>query len=186
MAGEKGRFIIRQAQDATTEAMRVMQESGELSHLHGQPLDLSDTSPDWYVHKLLKREGFAPPAIEQSKELDAAQRKAEAMVERLGKRRAWLAHPEARCTAAQAHAFNAARARTLTGYRATLEELNRAIRDHNLRAPAPLHRRGLLVDQLMAEAEHRVPPLPVVATTPLQPDEPARPRSLWRRLRARN
>ena len=185
MAGEKARFIIRQAQDATSEAMRVIEENGELNHLHGQPLDLSDSSPDWYVHKLLKREGFAPPAIEQGKELDAAQRKAEALLERLARRRAWLARPEARCTPDQVHAFNEARARTFAEYRAALEELNRAIRDYNLRAPAPLHRRGLLVEQLMAEVECRVPALPVEATAPLPPDEATRPRSLWRRLRPR-
>lgn len=185
MAGEKARFIIRQAQDATTEAMRVMHETGELRHLHGQPLDLSDTSPDWFVHKLLKREGFAPPAIEQSKDLDSAQRNTDALLDRLSKRRAWLSRPDSRCTGAQAQAFNDARARTLEEYRDALTNLNRAIRDYNLRAPAPLHRRGYIVEQVVAEAERRIPLLPLAASAPSTPVDATRARSLWRRLRSR-
>lgn len=184
MAGEKARYLRKKADDATTELMRAIQENGELRHLHGQPLDLSDASPDWFVHKLLKREGVAPPAIEQSKELDALQGDAEAMIERLGKRRAWLTDPQSRCTAEQAQAFNELRDRTMEEYRQALVALNRAIRDFNLRAPSPLHRRGYIVDKAVAEAERRVPPLVATSFAPSAASVPPT-RSFWHRLRSR-
>jgi len=47
----------------------------------------------------------------------------------------------------------------LDEYRAALIALDRAIRDHNLSAPAALHRRGLRVDDLVDAAAWELPPL---------------------------
>src|SRR5919197_5348116 len=142
MAGERAQQIRKVAEEATTAAVNEWQDSGALQHLHGQPLDLSDDSPDWLLHRILKQQGFSLPIIERGKDLDEAQRHAAAIVERLRRRRAWLVRPEARCTPEQVHAFNASRLRALEEYRTALGELNRAIRDYNLTAPPALHRRG--------------------------------------------
>src|SRR5919202_2674841 len=147
MAGERAQQIRQAAEEATTAAVNEWQDSGALQHLHGRPLDLSDESPDWLLHRMLKQQGFSLPIIERGKDLDEAQSRAAAIVERLRRRRAWLVRPEARCTSEQVHAFNAARLRALEEYRTALGELNRAIRDYNLTAPPALHRRGYNVGQ---------------------------------------
>ena len=187
MAGEKARHIMKRAQDSTAEAMREWEENGALRHLHGKRLDLSDDSPDWFVHKLLKREGIAPPLVEQGKDIDAATRQAETILERLRRRRDWLAQPQAGCTAETAQAFNETRARTLEEYGQALTALNRAILNYNLVAPLPMHRRGIIVARAMEDAERAVPPLDVAAFAPAPvPQTPGSSRSRlpWRRRRA--
>jgi len=187
MAGEKARYIIKKAQDATTAAVQQMEQTHDLRHLYGQPLDLSDDSPDWFVHKLLKREGIAPPLVEQGKDIDMATRQAETILERLRRRRDWLAQPHAGCTAETAQAFNETRARTLEQYRQALTALNRAILNYNLVAPLPMHRRGIIVARAMEAAERAVPPLDVAAFAPAPVAEtpgPSRSRLPWRRRRA--
>lgn len=185
MAGEKARHILKKAQDATTAAVQQMEETDDLRHLYGQPLDLSDDSPDWFVHKLLKREGIAPPLVEQGKDIDAAKQQAEAMLERLRRRRDWLAHPASRCTTESARAFNDTRARALEEYGEALVSINRAILNYNLVAPAPMHRRGIIAAKAMEAAERAVPPLDEAAFAQA-PETPQPPRSRlpWRRRRA--
>lgn len=184
MAEERARHLIRTAQDATTAVIRELQETEGLRHLYGRPLDLSDDSPEWFAHKLLKREGMAPPLVERGKDLDAARQAADAIVERVRRRRAWLSRPEARCTPEAAAAFNQMRGRALGEYRAALIELNREIRDFNLAAPSPLHRRGFVVDSAVAAVAREIPPLGAPAPAPMPPRSPSRLRSLWRKLRS--
>ncbi len=50
-----GRAIRKVAEDATTQAMRVVEESEELRPLYGQPLDLRGGGPDLVLHTILKR-----------------------------------------------------------------------------------------------------------------------------------
>jgi hypothetical protein len=185
MAGEKAQRLRKEADDAITATMRDLQETHGLRHLYGQRLDLSDGSPDWYLKKLLKREGLAPPLVEQGKDVDAAQHAAEAIVERLRRRRAWLVQPEARCTPEMAQTFNQARQEGLAEYREALTNLNRAIRDFNLAAPSPLHRRGVIVADAVARAEQEVVPLP---ETSHEANDETRTRrnTLWPRLRKRS
>jgi hypothetical protein len=45
-------------------------ESGDLSHLKEHPIDLSDTSENWFANRLLRREGFSHPLIERGKDID--------------------------------------------------------------------------------------------------------------------
>jgi hypothetical protein len=179
MAGERAQLIRKAAEDATAAAVNEWQDSGALQHLHGRPLDLSDDSPDWLLHRMLKQQGFSLPIIERGKDLDEAQRRAAAIVERLRRRRAWLVRPEARCTPEQVHAFNASRVGALEEYRAALGELNRAIRDYNLTAPPALHRRGYIIDQVVAGLAEEIPPLHEHTPTPAA--APSWVRAVWRR-----
>jgi hypothetical protein len=181
MAGERAQQIRQAAEDATTAAVNEWQDSGELRHLHGRPLDLSDDSPDWLLHRMLKQQGFSLPIIERGKDLDEAHDRASAIVERLRRRRTWLVRPEARCTPEQVHAFNASRLRALEEYRTALGELNRAIRDYNLTAPPALHRRGYIVEQVVASLAQEIPPLDAPAPTPAPAAAPSWVRALWRR-----
>ena len=181
MAGERAQQIRQAAEEATTAAVNEWQDSGELQHLHGQPLDLSDDSPDWLLHRMLKQQGFSLPIIERGKDLDEAQSRAAAIVERLRRRHAWLVRPEARCTREQAHAFNVSRVRALEEYRTALGELNRAIRDYNLTAPSALHRRGYIVDQVVADVAQEIPPLDEPAPAPAPAAAPSWVRAVWRR-----
>jgi hypothetical protein len=181
MAGERAQQIRKVAEEATTAAVNEWQDSGALQHLHGQPLDLSDDSPDWLLHRMLKQQGFSLPIIERGKDLDEAQHCAAAIVERLRRRRAWLVRPEARCTPEQAHAFNVSRVRALEEYRTALGELNRAIRDYNLTAPSALHRRGYIVDQVLADVAQEIPPLDEPGPAPAPAATPSWVRAVWRR-----
>src|SRR5579885_1738774 len=63
-----GRAIRKVAEDATTQAMRVVEESEELRPLYGQPLDLRGGGPDLVLHTILKREGLSHPLIEQGRD----------------------------------------------------------------------------------------------------------------------
>jgi hypothetical protein len=183
MAGEKARHIVKRAQDSTAEAMREWEQNGALRHLHGKRLDLSDDSPDWFVHNLLKHEGLGPPALERAKDLDAARHEAERIVERIRRRRAWLVRPEARCTPEAAQAFNAAREHALDEYRAALTELNRAILTYNLTAPSPLHRRGIIVDSVVESAARDVLPLEVTVASAAPAPHPGMLGRVWRHVR---
>jgi hypothetical protein len=181
MAGERAQQIRQAAEEATTAAVNEWQDSGALQHLHGRPLDLSDDSPDWLLHRMLKQQGFSLPIIERGKDLDEAQHRATAIVERLRRRRAWLDRPEARCTPEQVRAFNASRLHALEEYRTALGELNRAIRDYNLTAPSALHRRGYIVDQVVADVAREIPPRDEPAPAPAPAAAPSWVRALWRR-----
>lgn len=183
----KARRIRKEAQDATTQAVRAAEETGELRHLYGRPLDLSDNSPEWFTHKLLKREGVAPPAIERARDIDRAQHEAEAILDRLRRRRAWLTDPEVGYTAAQARDFNRLRASGLEDYRAALAALNRAILDYNLTAPPALHRYGIRVEETMEGVTREIAPLTEPTAQSIPANEarakPTPQRPFWRRFR---
>ncbi len=183
---------IKAGQDATSEAMRAWQERGELQHLHGKKLDMGDDSPEWLVNRILKQEGFLPPLIERGQDLDRAQHEADAILDRLRRRREWLLRPEARTTAANVRAFDEARERGLDEYRAALASLNRGIRDYNLVAPAALHRRGIRLDQHLEDVAASIAPLQGVVAVVSRPDEEnvkaptTGLRGIWRRLKRDN
>ena len=79
MSNERVRRLREVAAQAEEQAMGRIQ-SGEIRHLHGKPLDLSDDSPTWFVNKLLKREGYSHPLIERGREVDTVQREVDAIV----------------------------------------------------------------------------------------------------------
>jgi len=159
--GGGARFVVEAGEDALTVTMRDLHERGDLRHLYGRKLDLSDDGPDWLLRRCLRQDGFSHPVVERAQELERARREADALVERARLRRAWLVNPQARATAADKRAFDADRLAMLDEYRAALVILDRAIRDHNLSAPAALHRRGLRVDDLVDAAAREIPPLDI-------------------------
>jgi len=157
--GGGARFVVEAGEDALTVTMRELHERGDLRHLYGRKLDLSDDGPDWLLRRCLRQDGFSHPVVARAHELERARREADALVERARRRRAWLVNPQARATADDRRAFDAGRRAMLDEYRAALIALDRAIRDHNLSAPAALHRRGLRVDDLVDAAAWELPPL---------------------------
>ena len=181
MASERARDLRKRAQDATVEAVRAIEENGELRHLYGRPLDLGDDGPDWFLHRMLKRDDLSLPLIERGKDIDAAARDAAEIIERLRRRRAWLTSAEARLSPAVADDFNAYRIRMLEEYRAGLVALNKAIIDYNLTAPSALHRRGVIVDQAVERATADIELLKPTTSDP----DPARPLSWRERVRRR-
>jgi hypothetical protein len=84
-----------------------------------------------------------------------------------------------------ARTFNQARLEALAEYREALNNLNRAIRDFNLAAPSPLHRRGIIVDAALARAEQEIAPLPETSSGADAQKQPRR-NALWPRLRRRS
>ena len=103
-------------------------EAGEFDNLphKGQPIEL-DADPDpsmWMAHHLLRVNGFAPPWIEESKDIDAA----------VSRFRADLA------SALRRHA-------RIDELRAQALELNRRILTYNLKSPsARFHKRPLDIE----------------------------------------
>lgn len=165
MAGERAQQLRKAARDATVEAMRAIEENGELKHLYGQRLDLDD-DPDWFLHRMLKRDGLSLPLLERGKDIDALTNQAEAIAERLRRRRDWLTRPETRLTLTVADDFNGYRERLLAEYRERLVALNKAILDYNLTAPTQLQRHGVIVDQRISRLTDNVPPLQATAPEP--------------------
>ncbi len=184
MASERAQDLRKRAQDATVEVVRAIEENGELRHLYGWPLNLGDDGPDWFLHRMLKRDDLSLPLIERGKDIDAAARDAAEIVEKLRRRRAWLTSPETRLTPAVAGDFNAYRTRMLEEYRASLVALNKAILDYNLTAPSALHRRGVIVDQRVEQTTAEIQPLDATEATESAPD-PTRPLSWRERVRRR-
>jgi hypothetical protein len=158
------RRIANMADAAEGEAIRRIEETGELSHLYGRPLEMDD-DPDWLVTRTLKQQGFSHPLLERARELDEPRAAAERPVARLRRRHAWLTRPGFR-PAEESDAFNEMRARTLERYEVALNNLNRAIRDYNLGVPAALHQRPISVANSLEQLEREIPRL--------APTEPAR------------
>jgi hypothetical protein len=175
---------VRCEEDDLAAQVRAWHESGELRHLHGRTLDLSDDSPDWFMRRTLKEQGFTHPLLERGREIDAAESEAEGILERLRRRRVWLTRPGSRCTAQQAHDFNLIRSYDLEQYREKLIELNRAIRDYNLTVPDAMHRRQCSVDKAMERVARAIPALsPPAAEQPHASSSGLR--SIWQRMRGR-
>lgn len=169
-------------EEATSEHISWLEESGELRHLHGKPLDLSD-DPNWLVTKVLKQAGFSHPLLEQRKELYAPLAPVEGRLDALTRRREWLLRPESRSRSEYHREFNTDRARILEEYRERLAEVNRGIRDFNLAAPDALHERPVRTDVAMQQIEERIPAIdePVV----LKERQTRSRRPWWQTLRGR-
>ena len=172
-------------EEATSEHMSWLEESGELRHLHGKPLDLND-DPNWLVTKVLKQAGFSHPLLEQRKELYAPLAPSEGRLDTLVRRREWLLRPESRSRPEDYRRFNADRARVLEEYRERLAEVNRGIRDYNLTAPDALHERPVRTSVAMQQIEERIPAIDeqVVAEEGQAPSGRSWWRTLWGRKTA--
>jgi hypothetical protein len=153
--------------------------AGELRHLQGKPLDLSDDSPDWFLRKALKQAGFSHPTIERMRELEEPIERARSMVDRLRVRHERLAARGSSLTAAEVEAFNVSRSYELEAYAGKLVELNRLIRDANLAVPAAMQRRPFDVQREVERVGREIPALEVG-------ESPAPRRSGWWRRRRRS
>jgi hypothetical protein len=173
MNEERARRLREKAEEATAQEMRRLQESGEIAHLYGKPLELDD-DPEWLVARVLKQQGFSHPLLEAARELEEPRQRAQDVLQRLRRRHRWLTDPASRCTHEQASSFNAYREQVLQEYRVRLEALNRAIRDYNLTAPEALHQRPVRVDRAVEQAGTEIPPIAAG-------EMPARKRRLFRR-----
>jgi hypothetical protein len=175
----KAEKLIRTADEALAESIRRAEESGELQHLYGKPLEVDD-DPDWLVNRFLKNAGFSHPLLEQAKELDEGRAQAEAILGRIRRRRERLAEQEGGVSPQQAQNFNAAREEAIEAYASRLRLLNRAIENYNLVAPTALHRPRLNLEEAIAEAREEIPPLEIrpEARPTDQRDGP-----FWKRLR---
>lgn len=156
----------RQAERDLGEQVRRAEERGDLRHLYGKPLDLSQDTSEWLVNRFLKQAGFSHPLIEYGRELEEPAREADRVLERLRRRRQWLLRPEARCSVQDAHAFNSLRRAALEEYREKLLKLNRAIMDFNLRAPGAFHRRAYNVEGAVAAAGADIPEIQIEIPEP--------------------
>lgn len=151
--------LIKTAEEAIADLVARLERSGELQHLYSQPLDLSDTSPNWFMHRLLKREGFSHPVLELGKELDVAIASRLQIVDQLRDQRRRLLSRPGGYTGTQAEGFNAVREFTMHKYREVLKDLNRAIRDHNVVVPLLLQRRPFVADEEVERFAQQVPPV---------------------------
>src|SRR5438309_10827352 len=92
---ERVRRMRRRAEEETSDAIRRMEESGEIRHLHGRPLQLND-DPEWLAARVLKQAGFTHPVLERARDLDEPTQAAEDVLDRLRRRRAALTQEDAR------------------------------------------------------------------------------------------
>ncbi len=165
MTGENARRLRDAAQEAEDQAMRRAAE-GELQHLQGKPLDLSDDSPAWFLNRMLKREGFSHPLIERGKEVDQVQGDVDRIARSLRNAHARLTDAGYVGTVDQVRGFNIMRMHGLGEYREALGRLNRAIMFHNLGVPESLHRRPVLIEDAIERLAEEVPEIPEPVTPP--------------------
>ena len=124
------------------QAMRRWRDQGDLTRLSAARVDLTDTSPEWFANRLLKREGFSHPVLERGRDVDQLLRDAEAVAERLRRL------PPGICAD-----------RLTASYRAKLGEYNRAATAYNPQVPDLLQKRRVDVHslvRLLAGRAHRV------------------------------
>ena len=146
------------AMDKTlSHAVRRWEESGELRRLRGQPIDLSEDSPEWFINRLLKKEGVTHPLLERGRDVETMRSEADAVAQRmrtLGRNMAQ--EPQ---TDSAIRSFNQLRNRMLDDYRRRLLALNRGVVAFNLTVPDALHKRQVSVNDLVRQLADEVPAL---------------------------
>lgn len=157
---DKARRPREQVEEAEESIIRQAEEHGELRHLHGRPLDLSDDSPAWFANRVLKQEGYSHPLLQRGRDVDEVRAEADAIVKSLRSSRRRFEQPGRVYTAEQAQAFNRRRTAVLEEYRAALQGVNRAVLFYNLAVPETLHRRPVLVDDEVSRLASEIPPVP--------------------------
>jgi len=147
-------------EEEIADMVRSAHESGELRHLYGRPIDLSDGSPNWFITKTLKQQGYTHPALERTRELDEQLARAESIIELLRRRRGRLIASEPH-SAKQVNDFNVSREYELQRYRDKLKEINRSIRDYNITVPTALQRAYIPVDRVVEGVTRELPPMEI-------------------------
>ncbi len=175
MARERLRTRREAALEIEEQLLQEARERDELRALWGRPLDLSDESPNWFMNRLLRREGVSHPLIERGRDVDEAIAEVWRLLEPVRQRHARLTALEPQVTERDASAFNLRREHALEEARVRLPELNRVIRDHNLMVPDALHRRPFPLAETLERLASEIPPIEA------QVPEGGRQQEGWRR-----
>ena len=139
---------MKRFESLTEKSIREAIEKGEFDNLpgKGQPLDLSENpfeDPDLRtVHRLLRNAGFAPPWLEERKDIEA-----QFQLARTTLARAWqLYRPGGRSP------NHGAWERNVAEFRSTISELRKRVHSYNLKAPANIfQKRQIDADAVIAE-----------------------------------
>jgi hypothetical protein len=128
--------------------IRESMERGEFDDLpgSGEPIDLTESpyeKPELRsVHRLLRNAGFAPPWIEERKDIEDQLQKAYSTLSRAR---------QLYCQTSQ-DPENREWQRAIKEFRERVDQLNQRIRIYNLKAPsASVHRQLIDVDKLVSE-----------------------------------
>ena len=128
--------------------IRESMERGEFDDLpgSGEPIDLTENpyeKPELRsVHRLLRNAGFAPPWIEEQKNIEDQFQKAYAVLSRA--KQLYCPTPK--------DVDSRDWRRAIKEFRERVDELNQRIRIYNLKAPsASVHRQLIDVDKLLSE-----------------------------------
>ncbi len=136
--------------------IRKAMEEGAFDNLpgKGKPIDLSENAfedPDLRTaHRLLRNAGFAPPFIEERKDID---REFESRRATLG--RAWNLYQSAQ-QSGRPHG-EALWKRALNEFREEMAALNKRIRLYNLKVPAAVFQRKIIDVDLELELVQKTP-----------------------------
>jgi hypothetical protein len=184
MARERLRKRREAALEAEEQLIQSVAEREELRSLHGQLLDLTDDSPNWFMNRLLRREGVSHPLIERGRDVDDAITDAWRILEPLRRRYERLAAEGEQAAPRDVSAYNLRRAQALDDVRGRLPEVNRLIRDHNLMVPDAMHRRPFPIEETMERLERDFPALPEAVSNRVA-EESGRRRRLFDIIRRR-
>ena len=91
---------------------------------------------------MLQNAGFKPPVLDMAQEIDEGLAAANAALERIKRRRAFLVE-RGGAVQADRDRFNRARAKAIEEYRAALKTINDRVLALSITAPSALHRRSV-------------------------------------------
>lgn len=142
--------------------IREAQDRGDFANLRGRgrPLGAAQdtTDPNWMASSMLQNAGFKPPVLDLAQEIDEGLATANAALERIRRRRAFLVE-RGGAVQADRDRFNRARAKAIEEYRAELKTINDRVLALSITAPSALHRRSVPIDRAVAEFESACPAL---------------------------
>lgn len=159
------------------EMVQAAHDSGELRHLYGKSLDLSD-DPDWLVNNVLKNAGVTHPTLDVRREIETLRAEAEGLIADLDRRRDHLMSRPEPLSAGEAQSFNEHRHDVFREYERRMTEYNARSQDFNMRNPEALHLPWASVERAVAAARGRAPE--VIWSVPAKPPAPKSTR--WSRF----
>lgn len=163
---KRSRYRGKHFYDYLEEIIQGAVERGEFDNLPGvgKPLNLDDENP--YAgdkaasYHLLKQNGYAPPEIEQHKEICRERERVEQMLDSLRARGNRLRRRAVPPFESEKRAYNAALGQAISDYNAKLRELNRKILTLNLSVPLSMHMPMIEVDKLVRRFRETCLPIP--------------------------
>ncbi|HTI14588.1 MAG TPA: DUF1992 domain-containing protein [Dictyobacter sp.] len=162
---ERKKFVKHQGRNFTSYVDDLIcdaQSQGKFDNLAGtgKPLKLEpvrESDENAMAYRVLKNNGFAPPEIELTKEIDADRI-------RIEKRLARVLHLSQRLHTRrispfshEKRAFNALVRQTVAEYEQALRDMNSKILSLNISAPAALHRAPINVEEQVQQFREKCP-----------------------------